>query len=336
MESLQVGKKQKLADLIANVEAAQTPFTSMAAKRTRPGNVDVEWQVKQYRRRGYRGVRDGQDAQDFHYNGREKLYSISQKAWELRGVSDFSEESDVAGVKSEIQAQGADALITVKQTVERRCLSNEDCRRQDEANADGANETRGIFCWLSPNEQKLKPVPPKYRPNAGQRYSGTLAEMNEDVLKDLARAAWKRRMGNGVKMTGFVGIDLKGLISSFTRYDDQAPSKVAVRTFNQAIEKKTLINIIDRLVFDTGEIDLIASAHLLTNPDTGEDTAFTHRSGVFVDMSKVGLAWTRLPRFVKLEYKGGGHRLIVDAIFCLMMDNPSGCFSALIERDSVA
>jgi hypothetical protein len=76
MENLQVGKKQALADLIANVEAAQTPFTSMAAKRTRPGNVDVEWQVKQYRRRGYRGVRDGQDAKEFHYNGREKLYSV--------------------------------------------------------------------------------------------------------------------------------------------------------------------------------------------------------------------------------------------------------------------
>lgn len=332
MEHNQVGKREALADLIANVEADATPVTSTIAKRKKPGNVDVDWQVKNYRKMGHRGVRDGEDAKNFNYNGRDKLRSVAQKTWDPRGVSDFAEESDVAGVKSEIADQTADALVTVKQTIERRILSNEDCRRQSDDDKDGANETRGLFSWLDTAAQKLNPVPEKYRPKADQLYTGTLAGWNDDQLKKLARAAWKRRMGNAVKMVGIAGIDHKARVSDFTKYDDEVNGHIPVRTFNQDAESKAMINVVDRIVLDTGVIDLMASAHIMTDPDTGEDTDFTHMSAAYVDMDKLGLAWTRMPRAVKLPYGGGGFKVIVDGIFCLMVDNPAGCFSARINK----
>ena len=110
--------------------------------------------------------------------------------------------------------------------------------------------------------------------------------------------------------------------------------KEPVRQFNQDAESKALANIIDRLVLDTGTIDLMASAHLATDAATGEDTAATHRSGLFIDMDMGGLAYTRMPRAFKLPYGGGGHKVVIDAIFMLMMDNPSGCFSAYITADA--
>lgn len=331
MELDQVGKRESLADLIANVEADATPYTSMLAKRKKPGDVEHSWQVKGYRRKGHRGVRDGQDAKDFNFNGRDRLYAIAQKTWDPRGVSDFAEESNVAGITSELTEQTADALITVKQTVERRNLSFEDCRRQSEDDRDGVNETRGLFRWLDKDAQTLHPVPEKYRPSADQVYTGTLKGWTEAQLKKAARAAWKRRLGNSVKLVGICGIDHKARVSDFTKYTDDVADQIPVATFNQDAETKTLLNVVDRLVLDTGVIDLMASAHIMTDADTGEDTAYTHMSAAYVDMGMQGLAWTRMPRVVKLPYAGGGHKIIVDAIFMLMVDNPAGCFSARIN-----
>lgn len=332
MEKDQVGKRESLADLIANVESDATPFSSMAHKRKKPNAVVHDWQVKQYKKKGHRGVPDGQDAKDFGSNDRSRLHSCAQKVWDLPGVSDFSEESEVAGVaQGEMAEQVADALVTVKQTVERRCLSNSDCFLQDSSNPLAANETRGIFMWGQTTAQTTYAVPEKYRPNSSQVYSGTLAAFKESSLKNLAKAAWKRRMGNAVSMKFFSGIDLKAAISDFTRYDDTVSNKTCVRCFNTDAEEQAIINCIDRVVFDTGAIDLFASAHIITDADTGEDTLYTHSSGVGVDMDKIGIAWTRMPRVVKLQYNGGGHKAIVDAIFLLMCDNPTGMFTALIN-----
>lgn len=332
MEKDQVGKRESLADLIANVESDATPFTSMAAKRKRPNNVIHDWQVKTYKKKGHKGVPDGQDAKDFGSNDRTRIHSVSQKVWDLPGVSDFSEESEIAGEpRGEMAAQVADSIVTVKQTVERRCLSDQDCFVQDASNPLAANETRGLFSWAAATAQVTYPVPDKFRPNSSQIYTSTLALFKETSLKNMAKAAWKRRMGSASSMKYFVGIDQKAAISDFTRYDDTVANKTVVRVFNQKAEDQAIINIIDRVVFDTGVIDLLASAHLITDPATGEDTLYTHSSGVGVDMDMVGLAWTRLPRVVKLQYAGGGYKAIVDAIFLLMVDNPTGMFSAYIN-----
>lgn len=327
-ERTQIGKREALADIIANVEADSTPFTSMASKRKKPGNVEQSWQLKRYRKKGHRGVRDGKDADNFTSNGRNRITAIGQKTWDPRAVSDFAEETEVAGVKSgELAEQTADAFVTVKQTIERRGLSNEDCLREDEDDLGTANETRGMFKWLDTAEQSLHPVPEAFRPNANQLHTGALSTVKESVIKALARAAWKRRMGNSPKLDFFLGIDLKAVISEFTRYDDTVTDKVSVRTFSQDQESRALINVVDRLVFDTGAIDLHASAHIMTDADTGEDTDYTHRSGVCVDMKMIGLNYMRLPRAFRPEYKGGGHKVVVDAIFTWLYDNPAGGFS---------
>lgn len=333
MEYGQVGKRESLADLISCVESEATPFTSMAPKRKRKNNVNHDWQVKTYKKKGHKGVPDGVDAKDFGSNDRTRLRGVAQKVWDLPGVSDFSEESEVAGAPSgELAEQVADALVTVKQTVERRNLSDQDCVVQDSTNPTGANETRGLFSWASPTAQTLNPVPEAFRPNSSQIYSSTLAAFKESTLKGLAAASWKRRMGNSAKMAHFCGIDQKGAISDFTRYDDTVANKTNVRVFNQNAEDLAVVTCIDRLKFDSGTIDLYLSPHLLTDASTGEDTAYTHKSGVGVDMSKVGISWTRMPRVVKLEYKGGGYKAIVDAIFMLECDNPTAMWSALISE----
>jgi hypothetical protein len=332
METNQVGKRESLADIIAVAESDATPYTAMAHKRKKPGAVTHDWQVKSYAGGGHRGVQDGKDASEFQSNPRERLHGVAQKLWHNPAVSDFAEESTVAGApKGEMKEQVADALIALARKIEKRLLSNNDCTL--EAAPSATNETRGIFSWLSTGAQTLYPVPEAFRPNANQVYSGTLAAFKESSLINLAKAAYKRRKGKG-NLKGIVGVDLKTRIAEFSKYSDDVASTTAVRTFNQAAGDKAIINVIDRVTLDTGTIDLMLSSFLRTDADTGEDTDYTHRSGVFIDPSMTALYYTRLPRVKPLEYKGGGHKAICDTILMHGVDNPIGMFKAEISADS--
>lgn len=336
MEYELVGKPEFWTDVVSNVESDATPLTSLLDKRKKPLEVSANWQVQGYRRKGHRGVPDGQDAKNFSYNGTQRLYGVTQKAWDPRGVSDFTEEVDVKGAPSGVLAtQMTDAMVTVKQIVERRLSSNEECAIQNEDDPDGANETRGFFKWLDKDAQTLLPVPEKFRPNASQLFTGTLAAFTESELEKMVIAAWKRRLGNSVSIKFFLGIDLDKRISDFTVRDTGFTGGVLpVRMFNQDAESKQVVKVVKRLVFSAGTIDLVPTAHLMTDAATGEDTDYTHRSGMGLDMDKVGVAWMRLPRVYKLPYGGGGYKAVADSMFMGQFDNPVGCFSARISQDS--
>ena len=322
-EDVQVGKRQSLADLIANIEAQATPYTSMAQKRERPKQKLHQWQAKAYPVTGHKGVPDMQDAQNFQSNARGLIQCVAQKTWYLPGVSDFAEESEVAGIKKgEMAEQVADALVSVKRQIEKRCLSSSDT--QQEGNGNAANETRGTFSWHSATAQTNFPVPAPFLTPAASVFSGAaLSTFNEQVFLAQCASSYKQRKGP-FKMDGFVGVDLKQYITAFSKYDDTVNNKTVVRRFNQNADDKQLINVIDRLVMDTGEIDLHLSSFLLTDATAGTDTTGTHISGTFQDMDMCGLAYTRMPRVVQLPYKGGGYTAIVDAIFLHMVDNPLG------------
>jgi hypothetical protein len=322
-ESQEVGKRQSLADLIALIEVQGCPYTSMANKRERPKQKLHQWQAKSYPITGHAGVPDGDDAKNFQSNPRGLLQCVAQKTWYLPGVSDFAEETEVAGLKKgEMAEQVADALVSVKRQIEKRCLSNIDTQMEGN-NGAAANETRGIFTWLATAAQTNFPVPTGFLTPAASTYSGNLSAFQEATFIGMTASSFIQRKGP-IKMDAFLGIYLKGAFTNFSKYVDNINDKTPVRRFDQSEDTKALIHVIDRLVMDTGEVDLHVSPFLLTPSATGADSTNTHSSGVVVDMDMCGLAYTRMPRVVQLPYQGGGYKAIVDAIFLHMYDNPLG------------
>src|SRR5690606_20958099 len=103
------------------------------------------------------------------------------------------------------------------------------------------------FSWLSSSAQTTFPVPEDFRPNSNQVYSSTLAAFKESDLLSLGRAAFKRRKGPAT-LKGILGVDLKAVVSDFTRYDDTVSNKTAVRRFNQSADDKAVVNVIDRII----------------------------------------------------------------------------------------
>lgn len=328
-EAQQVGKRQSWANIIANVESEATPYSSMIDKRTKPSQVLHSWQVKSYPVTGHRGVLDGKDADRSDSNPRKLIQMNSQKTWRLPGVSDFADEAEIVALnKGEMAEQIADAVVTVKRQIEKRCLSAEDCK--DDNGTTVGNETRGAFSYINNTAQTLYPVPVDFRTPAAQIYTGTLAGFGEAAFLPMCRSSYKQRKGP-FKMHGFLGVDLKAQFTNFSKYVDNVVNQTPIRQFNQDAASKAMIIAIDKLTLDTGEVDLHLSSYLYTDADTGADTAYTHSSGLVVDMDKAGLAYTRMPRVVKLPYKGGGQKAIVDAIFMHMMDNVLGMMAMKIN-----
>lgn len=331
VERNQVGKRESLADLISVVESKKTPLTSMIPKRTRPTNNIHNYQLKKYRRAGHGGVLDNKDADNFTHTGRKKIEAVGQKVWDLPSVSDFADEAEVAGLgKGEMAAQIADSIVVVKNIIEARAGSDADCQVDDGSNP---NETRGFFSWGSSSAQSKYPVPEDYRPSSGMSDTSALASLTEETFKELLEEAFIKWRGM-IDLDGFVGIKLKSRMTKWTYYDNDPLSQDStIRRFYQK-QDETIKAQVNFLQLDTGKVRLHPTANLLLDSGTGEDTDYTHRSGLFMDMSKQWMRFTRKPKVKKLEDKGGGPRAIVDAIFMLGSDNPSGIVYTKTDSDS--
>ena len=330
VERNQIGKRESLADLIANVEVAQTPFSSQIPKRKRPVNNIHDWQLKKYKTVGHKGVLDNKDADNFGHNARKRVHAVGQKVWDNPAISDFANEATIAGLsRGEMAEQIADSIVAVKWKIERRGLSNEDCQIDDGTNP---NETRGVFQWASATAQTLYPVPDGYRPHADQVFTDALDQLTEEEFKDMCARAYKVRKGPH-DLDGYVGVDLKRIITGYSIWTPDKSNHTLARNFFQQATR-TLTSVIDMLDLDTGKIKLHLSAHAMTDAETGEDSDYTHRSGIFSDMKMLWLRFTRKPRVRRLEDKGGGPRAIVDAIFMYGCDNPAQLMAVLTDSDS--
>lgn len=312
-----VGKRQALADLIANIEAPSTPYTSMLQKRTRPLNQPFSWQAEVYPDAGHEGVEDGRDVENFDTVPRHLLQCYSQKLWRNPAVSDFADEAEVAGASGgEMARQKAIAMIILKRKIEARCLSASDTSLSGKT-----YETRGLFSWISSSAQTTFPVPAAVRTPAAQIYSSTLAAFDEADFATMCASSFVQKKGP-VDMDAFLGIYLKQAFTEFTSYQADKTNFTPVRSFNNSGDAATYTKTINFLKTDTGDYRLHTSAWLRKTASTGADAAGTHLSGAVVDMNMAGLAYTRLPRLTPQENRGGGPRAICDAIVLHMVDNP--------------
>jgi hypothetical protein len=148
----------------------------------------------------------------------------------------------------------------------------------------------------------------------------------------MAASSFVQRKGP-FKMHGFVGINLKRRFTDLGFYHPNVANMTAVGQFVQEATSKKMVKAVDALSLDSGDIDLHVTAFLATAPEDGSDTAYTHRSGVFMDMNMAGLAYVRKPRVINRPYDGGGQKAIVDTIFLNMVDNPLGMMKAYINTD---
>lgn len=318
----QVGQRQDIADIVANIRADEMPFTSMVKKGGKPKQKLPTWQAEDYPAPDHAGVMDGADVDSYDSVGRGLLTGVVQKFRRPWFVSDFADETEVAGMADgEAGHQKAAAAKVLKMKMEARFLSNSECSLDNAT--DTANETRGAALWISNSAQSLYPVPEAYRNASAAIYSSTLAALTESAFTACLAAAFKERKGV-LDLDGFVGIDLKTQMDNWTARDTEATSSAyPVRMFTQDAAKRAMVKCVDVFTFSAGTVRSHVSAYLYLD-EAGAASAYTHRSGLFLYMPMWEAAFMRKPGMKELPDLGGGPRGYSDAMAVLKCLNPLG------------
>lgn len=314
-------KPRDMEKVLRRLNSDKTPFSSMLPELPKLANMKNEVTVKLYKRKGHSGVHDNEDATNFDTNLGDTLATFAQKEWYPVGTSDLTDatESATAKVKEELAIQIDEAYVTLKQTIEARCLSDGESSVENKTTAKYL--TRGLMKWASATGQAHESVPAQYRPAAEQIYTDTLANFTEDELGAMVQAAYKSTRGQAQEVDGFFGVELKSKVSGFTR-TQAVPAGYAATKRYQGADEKVINNVVERVVMDGATIDLHLTPNLLLDEATGADTAGTHKSGIIVDFNMLALGYVRSPRHFMLPELGGGRKAIVDAIFQLRVYNP--------------
>lgn len=316
-------KQRQIATMVQFLDAPTTPYTSQLSVKSEL--VDVKWEqpVEKYRRLGTKGKMDGKDVTQFNSQTPDTIACHAQKFEEGVAVSDFTQETKSATVakRAHLKDQVNKGLIVLKHAQEGAFCSRNDSSADDQNQT--PHQTRGIFKWPEAGPSSYEPVPAKYTTPAAQVYSGTLANVNDDVLKAMGAALFKSRRGGQSALKMFAGIEFKAKLVDLLVYQKTAPSgyvnSVQVDFDGQ---KKEVCKIVDFIQVDGVTIEVHPTAFNLVNPDDGEDTDYTHKSAFAVDMAMVGIAYQRLPAAKPLEDKGGGPRAIPNMISMHVVKNP--------------
>ena len=331
-EADQVGQRQEISNEVFNIRADETPFVSLAKKDPKPKKKVATWQVETFRDGSLGGVMDGADVDSFNSQGRELLTGVCQKFREPWFVSDFADETEVAGLPTgEKGRQKMVAAKVLKYSLEGRSLSILECSTDN--GTDTPNATRGVFRWLQATAQTVYPVPAAFRPASACIHSGALSTLTESTFEAQLAAAFKARKGK-LNLDGFVGITLKQKFDNWTARDPEASAaNYPVRVFRQEAGKKAMVKCVDFFDFSTGQVRLHLSTYLYKNAD-GSDSDYTHRSGAFLDMNmwSIGFLGDRRPRMVELPDLGGGPRGFSDCIAVVKCLNPLGQVVVIAEE----
>jgi hypothetical protein len=326
-EQQQPMKREELGDEIFNVESHETPFLRLLPKGDTPNQMLAEWPVQAYPRRGFKGVVDGYDVDEYNKTTREKVQAYSQWLMESWMVSKLANVTNAAGVqRNERAKQATDALLLLNKKLERLYLSNQETAA--EAGAAQAYETRGALRWLQTAAQATLPVPADFRPPAGCVHTGALSTLTPTVLETMLETASRAKLAP-VDLTGFVGIKLKSRMSTWGQkvLADQsaaASTTIVTQQYNLNAADKRLIHVIDEFIFDAGRVKTIPTYYLACDPETGEDTDYTSRSGIFVDIGMWEKRFLQMVESVVEPPKSGGPRGYHDVITLLACKNPLG------------
>lgn len=323
----QVGKVEDVSDVIWNVTAEDTPFTSMVRKGANMNQEVASFQMEKHPAASFDGVMDGADVDTFEGVVRETATAVSQEFRRAWKVSQRAEVNKVHGLGSagEKAHQKVLAMITLKKMMERQFCSAGNSQRQ--SGVATPFRTRGAFSWLSATAQgsDADDVPANFRPASTAVANGTtVAAVTETAFNTLLNNMFQATEGGKKVLQGLVGTLLKAQFDSFGALADAGASFATfpVRTFNNDSKDKTVIRVVDHLIFSTGEVWLHLTPFLYCTQATGAAAASTTRSGLFLALDTWEIRFQVKPEMHELENQGGGPRGYCNSMAALVCYNP--------------
>jgi hypothetical protein len=325
LERNQVGKREMLANLIARVDAKNTPVTSMMGRGEALTNMLFEWQMDNFEAPAELAAEDGTDVSAYSNasEDRTRAQMYAMKVRDSAMVSDLAENvSDVAGLsKGELAESIMKKLKRLARTIESYICGDQDCQ----AGAAGVpHKSRGLGSWISSSAQTTLPVAAAFRTPAASIDATAMATLTESLVGDVLASVY----GQTGQITDFkfpCGPILKKQFSSFTRTTGGVATYPAptIRAYTTNFNG-TVSNVVNVFEGDFGALSLIPTLwNAYELAAFGSPTAGSNgRRGYAIDPAYTKLHYKRLPRVKELEDRGGGPRFLVDAILGWSITNP--------------
>ena len=325
--SFSSGKREELADLIALVDAKDTPFTSMAKKGSKPGNTLFRWQADSLPTPKATGTVDGTDVssydnyvKDGSTTYRAELSNYIQIFRRSVRVSPLTQDiSTVAGVRDELANNVAKGIQALKRDMEVTFCSNNSAQADN-----GTNPylTRGLHKWLQPIATKdtVLPVIDQFcTPTANRSTVGTAA-LTESVVQDVLTGIYSQT-GQYRDYDALVGTALKraftNLVFTTAQGSGTAPM-TAIRTLNRESDSSSYISSVDVFEGDFGKLRLHPSHYLKATSGVGSTFV-----GYIIPFDQVEVRYGgNVAGVTALPNNGGGEARMIEAVAGLCVYNP--------------
>jgi len=320
------GKREDLANLIAMVDAKDTPFTSMAKKAAQPGNTIFRWQADRLpATTAPTPVVDGTDVDlttgvsNYTNDGgtqyRVELSNRIQIFREAIRVSPLTQDvAVIAGVKSELANQTSKAMTLIKRKMEVAMCANQGAQVD---NGTVGYRTRGLDKWIvaaaNIDTVDLPAAASNFCPAAAQISTVGTASLTETVVQDVLTGIYSQT-GQFKNYDAIVGPTLKRAFTNlvFTTAASGTNAYNTIRTLNRESNDATYASSVDVFEGDFGQIRLHPSLFLKNN-----------FSGYIIPFDLVEVRYGgNVAQVKELQDNGGGPARLIEAVAGLCIHNP--------------
>lgn len=320
------GKREDLANLIAMVDAKDTPFTSMAKKAAQPGNTIFRWQADRLPSTvAPTPVVDGTDVDpntgttNFVNDGttqfRVELSNRIQIFRKAVRVSKLTQDvANIAGVRDELANNVSKAITLIKRDMEVAMCSNQGAQVD---NGTVGYRTRGLDKWIvaaaNIDTVDLPAAASAFCPSASQISTVGTAALTETVVQDILTGIYSQT-GQFKDYDALVGPTLKRAFTNlvFTTTASGTNQYQSIRTFNRDADASSYVSSVDVFEGDFGRIRLHPSLFLKNN-----------FSGYIIPFDMVEVRYGgNVAQVTELTDNGGGPARLVEAVAGLCIHNP--------------
>lgn len=329
------GKREDLMDMIALVDAKDTPFVSMAKKGSKPGNMYFRWQSDSLPSPIVGGVVDGTDVSSYDnytVNFRSELSNYAQIFRRAVRVSRLTQDiADVAGVRDELAANVSKAITGIKRDMEVTFTSNQVSQIDNGTNA---YRTAGVQTWISTagtGTPTPGDIPSAFRTPSASILTGASSSLTDTSVQGLLKSIFDQT-GHYTSFDAIVGTDLKRAFTNLlgttaltttSTVGVTGSGATRVQTYQRDSAADTYIQALDIFEGDFGRVRLHPTTFIGTvSGATYTPTAF---KGLVLDMNLIEVRYGgNVANVTALPDYGGGPARLVEAVAGLVVGNPLG------------
>lgn len=316
-----------------NVVSEEAPFMALVGHGESPAAVLAEWAVDLPKRNGSPVGKEGADKTSGYTSSvpemlRNYAMRVESKGWKVTDLAQLTATA-IAARKAEAARQQAKDGKAGFLSVQDYLLGEYDT--QEGHGHDDEYKTRSVYSWLSTSAQSTYPVPESCRPS--QRYTGTLANFDEDALQALLAGA-ANEIDQDVNLVGFVGPTLARHMAGFAA---RAKAVDGVTNLVQLVSKQDANRIVRKVQFFDyvgGSAKIVVQRRQFVNLTGNVHTEYTGCSGFFIDLKHWGLDWMEPWHHIPQDDNGGGPRGYHKGWVRLVCKCPLGQFAVKISDGS--